>query len=45
MAKADNAFAVAKGLVEGHTEGDANVFVGVVVVNFEVTFGLDIEVK
>ena len=45
MAKADNAFTVTKGLVEGHTEGDADVFVGVVVVDFEVAFGLDIEVE
>lgn len=45
MAKADDAFAVAEGLVEGHAEGDADVFVGVVVVDFEVAGGLDVEVE
>lgn len=45
MAKADDALAVAEGLVEGHAEGDADVFVGVVVVDFEVAGGLDVEVK
>ncbi len=45
MAKANNAFAVAKGLVQCHTEGDANVFISVMVVNFKIAFGLDVQVK
>ncbi|ESA35351.1 hypothetical protein N836_11635 [Leptolyngbya sp. Heron Island J] len=45
MAKADDAFAVTKGLVEGHAKGDADVFVGVVVVDFEVALSLDIEIE
>ena len=45
MTKTDNTFTVAKGLVEGHTEGNANVLISVVVINFEIALSLDVEVK
>ena len=45
MAKANDAFAVAEGLMEGHAKGNADVFVGVMVVDFEVPFSLDMEIK
>ncbi len=45
MAKANNAFAVAEGLVQSHTKGDTNVFIGVMVIDFKIAFGLNIDVK
>ena len=45
VAKTDDAFTVAQGLVKGHTEGNANVLVSVVIVDFEVAFGLNIQIK
>jgi hypothetical protein len=40
MAKADDAFAIAQRLFQRHAQGNAHIFVGVVIVNFVVALGL-----
>lgn len=44
MAEAVNPFAIAQGLGQGHAEGNPHIFVGVVVVNFPIAVGVDVEV-
>lgn len=45
LAKADNALAIAEGLVERLAEGNAHIFVGVVIVNFPVALGAHVKVE
>jgi hypothetical protein len=44
VTEAGNTFAIAKGLGERLAEGNTNIFIGVVIINFDIAFRFDIEI-
>ena len=45
MTEAVNALAITEGLAQGLTDGDADIFIGVVVIDVGITAGADLQIK